>query len=50
MDEALKDRFSFNFYVGYNLENEKELLNGYFGNVADKVETAIKEIRELYTE
>lgn len=50
MDEALKDRFSFNFYVGYNLENEKELLNWYFGNVADKVETAIKEIRELYTE
>lgn len=49
MDEALKDRFSFNFYVGYNQDNEKELLTNYFGSLADGVETAIKEIRELYT-
>lgn len=49
MDEALKDRFTFNSYVGYNQENEKELLNSYFGSLSDTVENAIKEIRELYT-
>lgn len=49
MDEALKDRFTFNSYVGYNQENEKELLNMYFGTLSDTVEWVIKEIRELYT-
>ena len=49
MDEALKDRFTFNSYVGYNQENEKELLNSYFGSLSDTIELVIKEIRELYT-
>ena len=50
MDEALKDRFAFNFYVGYNQDKEKELITHYFGApLADTVETVIKDIRELYT-